>query len=723
MRTLLIDNYDSFTWNLFQLLGSVNQEEPEVVTNDVSWPNLDVSAFDNIVVSPGPGWPDRERDFGISRQAIQHSGLPVLGVCLGHQGIAQVFGGSVVHAPQAIHGRVRQVRHRGQDIFAGLPSPFAAVRYHSLMVAELPPALEAIAWTEDGVNMGIRHRSQPIWGVQFHPESVCSEHGRTILENFRRLSLERTPARRSRKPGAAEPRNAPVPVAEPRYRLHVRRLAVAPDAETVWNELCSDRVGAFWLDSSDAGRGRSRFSFLGDAAGPLAELVSYDVAIGLVRVQRRGELATYLRQTLLDYLDEQLRVRAVPLPDGLPFAFNLGYVGYLGYELKAETGGRPAHQAATPDASLIFADRMMVLDAQDGSCWLLCLSATESGEPAAADAAALAWLDATSARLADLAAAPARSMPRGVEPAPFGPTRLSPLRFRHDREGYLGRIEASLRSIRDGESYEVCLTNMAARRGPIDVERVYADLRRISPVPFAALLRFPGVSVLSASPERFLSIRADGIVESRPIKGTRARGTTTIEDELLRADLLNNEKDRAENLMIVDLVRNDLNRVCEIGSVHVPKIFEVETYEQVHQMVSTIEGRLRPGVSAVECVRAAFPGGSMTGAPKLRTMEIIDGLEEGARGVYAGALGWLGLSGAVDLSIVIRTIVATGSGVSFGVGGAVVALSDPVSEYEETLIKARAMVAALDGPARSSRDSPAPEQRAALCRQRQAGAA
>jgi para-aminobenzoate synthetase len=697
---ILIDNYDSFTYNLYQLLGEVNGRPPVVVRNDVDWSTVPIEDFDGVVISPGPGRPDRLRDFGVSARAIRESGLPILGVCLGHQGICHLAGGAVVPAPEPMHGRISLVHHTGEDIFVGLPSPFPVVRYHSLAVTALPDDLERIAWTDDGVVMAVRHRRDPIWGVQFHPESILSMHGRELLGNFRDLVIGHSPHRGAiedsrdrsstsvRAPMPA-PRRSPESSA---WRVDVRKLSVRPDPEKVYRELFAGGEHSFWLDSSSVIEGFSRFSFMGDGSGPLAEYVTYSTTDGVVSITRPDGGTERIAQPFFAYLDEQLRRRAIPAPADLPFDFNLGYVGYLGYELKAETGGQAAHEADAPDAAMLFADRAVALDHLDGSCYLLALS----GGTAAADAEAECWLDDMTDRLLTVSAcAPS---PEPAVPVATGMTDdavAHAVELRHDRDAYVRRIRECLDEISQGESYEICLTNTVRIQTAIDALRTYARLRAISPVPYGALLNFPDVAVLSASPERFLTIGVDGVVESKPIKGTRPRGATPAEDEAMRSDLLSQEKDRAENLMIVDLVRNDFNMVCEVGSVHVPRLFDVETYAPVHQLVSTIRGTLRPEKSAVDCVRAAFPGGSMTGAPKIRTMEIIDRLEEGPRGPYSGALGWFSLSGGADLSIVIRTLVATEGQVTFGVGGAIVALSDPDEEFEETVVKSRAMLTAL----------------------------
>ncbi|MEU9177982.1 aminodeoxychorismate synthase component I [Streptomyces sp. NPDC048550] len=706
MRTLLVDNYDSFTYNLFHYLTEVNGREPEVVRNDdPHWKITDLGGFDNVVVSPGPGTPRRAADFGVCAEIIERSPLPLLGVCLGHQGIGHVHGATVARAPEPRHGRTSPVLHDGTGLFAGLPSPMEVVRYHSLAVTDLPPELEATAWTADGILMGLRHRTRPMWGVQFHPESICSQYGIELLANFADLTRAhqanqahhtnhehhehhatgaRRPAAAPVAAAAAATDTAPAPAAEApvrRLRLVTRELPTRWSSETVYDQLFRGNDHAYWLDSSLPGGDRGRFSVMGDATGPLARVATADVWSGCVTVESAGGASELVAAPFLEWVDRDLRSLHTELPE-LPFDFALGWVGYLGYELKAECGGDLVHRSPVADATMVFADRALVFDHVGNTTHLLALAEGTAEESAAA---ADAWLIGTAERLTQLAGL---SLPAPRPTAPSGEIRL-----RHDRGAYLDLIDSCLEEIAAGETYEVCLTNMAEADARLDPWAAYRTLRRTSPAPFAALLQFGELSVLSTSPERFLRVTRDGLVESSPIKGTRPRGSTPQEEAELIADLLTDEKDRSENLMIVDLVRNDLGRCAVPGSVEAEELFRVETYATVHQLVSTVRARLRPELSAVDCVRAAFPGGSMTGAPKIRTMQIIDRLEAGPRGVYSGAIGYFSLSGAADLSIVIRTATVTADRVRYGVGGAVVALSDPAAEYEETAVKSAPLLA------------------------------
>ncbi len=685
MKTLLIDNHDSFTYNLFQLLAEVNGEEPTVVRNDeASWEELAELHFDNVVISAGPGRPDREADFGVCAQVIRDCDRPLLGVCLGHQGLGWVNGTAVAGAPEPMHGRISTVVHNGSPLFAGIPRAFEAVRYHSLCLTRpLSPALEPIAWTSDGVVMALEHRSRPQWGVQFHPEAVCTEYGRRLLENFRDQSARWGGRRRGHPlPNAwAEPAlecsGEDVPVA-PSLRLVVEKVDAKIDPELAFIELYGNSDSAFWLDSSGGGE-RGRFSFIGDASGPLAATVSYDLELGRVRVERRGRVELY-RESIFQFLKREIR-QLGQVDEQLPFDFDCGFVGYFGYELKAECGGEAAHRSPHPDAAFVFADRLVAFDHEEDCAYLLCLA--EPGEEKLVEH----WLESTRRRLA--------SLPEVEEPdaASNGSAEFELARG-HDR--YLADIEECKRLLREGESYEICLTNQIRAETDADPLGVYRRLRRLNPAPYSAFLRFGELAVLSSSPERFLRIEGDRRVEAKPIKGTMRRGVTPDEDAFLSAELRLDEKSRAENLMIADLLRNDLGKVCEVGTVDAPHLMQVETYETVHQLVSTIRGRLRDDLSAVDCVQACFPPGSMTGAPKERTMEIIDELEGEARGVYSGAIGYLGLGGGCDLSVVIRTIVVDGDSAGIGAGGAIVMQSDPDEEYREMLLKARAPMQAVD---------------------------
>ena len=419
---------------------------------------------------------------------------------------------------------------------------------------------------------------------------------------------------------------------------------------------------------------------MGAALGELGAEVRYNVRERRVSVTRAGNVEQ-LDETLFAYLARELARLHTASPK-LPFDLNGGFVGYLGYELKADCGAADAHRAELPDAFLLLADRIVAIDHEEGRTYVLALS----GSDGVADAER--WIAETAAMLEELAPLPE---PASSDHEPGAPQ----FELSRGRAHYMASIEACKRLLQAGESYEICLTNRITLAPQPDAFELYRVLRRVNPAPYSAFLRMREGAVLSSSPERYLRVRRDRSVEAKPIKGTTARHADPLADAAARDGLLKSAKDRAEHLMIVDLLRNDLGRVSQIGSVYVARLMDVESYERVHQMVSTIRGLLRDDVDLADLIRATFPGGSMTGAPKLRTMEIIDGLEDGARGVYSGALGYLALNGTADLSIVIRTLVATERAATIGSGGAIVMLSEAGDEHDEMLLKAQPLLDAV----------------------------
>ncbi|WP_445155939.1 aminodeoxychorismate synthase component I [Arthrobacter sp. Hor0625] len=479
--------------------------------------------------------------------------------------------------------------------------------------------------------------------------------------------------------------------------LRAERLEAVPDAARLFEELYGGSKHAVWLDSSLAEAGpfggapaprprgaeaaeRSRFSILADDGGSFGEAVRHRSRQSWVDL---GHAAVRVEGGFFRWLDGAWGSRALDAPEGYPCEFVLGWLGYLGYELKRETGGSDV-AAATDDACLIFAGRAVVLDHREGTVWLLALAG-----PDAAD-----WLAA--ARAAVVRAA----LPGESVLAPSGGAAALRFGARDTEAAYKAKIAAAQHEIAEGNSYEVCLTtSLAATAADLDPWPTYLALRRRNPAPFASYLRFPALTVASTSPERFLRIDADGGMRAEPIKGTRRRAADPGQDALLLADLESSTKDRAENIMIVDLLRNDLSHFAVPGSVTVSRLCAIESYATVHQMVSTIDARLRPGTPRAEAVAACFPAGSMTGAPKVSTMAILDRLEAAPRGVYSGAIGYFSLSGATDLAVAIRTLVVAstehGAELGLGVGGAITADSSPQEEYEEIRTKAFGVLSAL----------------------------
>jgi para-aminobenzoate synthetase len=692
VKTLLVDNHDSYTYNVFHLLAAASGEEPMVVNNDaVSWRVLTRMDFDAIVLSPGPGHPSRWHDFGVCSDILRHSEVPVFGICLGHQGIGNLLEGTVKRAPMAMHGRLSRVMHEGKGLFKGVPQGFSVVRYHSLAITTPPgPEGSIVAWSDDGVVMGVEHTKRPIWGVQFHPESISTEYGRKIAENFFELAAqhrregERPAGRATIAPSSA--RRAPAPQsAEPgELELRMRTIQGQAPTEHVYERLFADAETSFWLDSADAPTWLAQCSYMGTSAGSDRCAVTYDVDSGEIAVDRGGA-QTVEHKSIFDFLDRELKRIAIEPPEGVERGLVGGYVGYLGYELKADCGSTNVHSSDMPDAAMMLANRVVAVDHTKDLTYVFALCRGEDPE-------AELWLEAARDLIEAAIANPPPERPLAPPIDPGGHVSFQSGR---GRERYLADIAKSQAELLAGESYEVCLTDQFSTDASPEPFDLYRQLRRSNPSPFATFLRFGEYAVVSSSPERFLSVDRRRQVMARPIKGTISRVDDPAEDTARREELEGDEKTYAEHLMIVDLLRNDLGVVCDVDSVSVPDLMVVEPYATVHQMVSTIVGRLEDGRSAVDCVRATFPGGSMTGAPKERTMEIIDDLEEEARGVYSGSIGYFGADGSTDLNIVIRTIVMRPGRTTIGAGGAIVMQSDPQDEFDEILLKARAPMAAI----------------------------
>jgi para-aminobenzoate synthetase component I len=444
-----------------------------------------------------------------------------------------------------------------------------------------------------------------------------------------------------------------------RRRLLRHPIVGGVDPETAFRVLATDSEGRpggdlFWLDSGKHG----------------------------VHVLGSGERVLPARGEVLATLHAELQREPIELYRSYPGfdGFRLGLVGWIGYEVREETTQvRVTRHARHPESAFLRVDRALAIDVEAGTADLLALGDDWDGDLAA-------WRDDLVRRLATppVMSSPAVQASGDVE-----------VRWRDDEAAYVAKVRACLDAIREGETYQICLTTMAEVDGTFDEIASYLALRAASASHHGGFLRVGGTSLLSASPERFLEVDPDGLVRTRPIKGTRPRASIQVADEELATELAESDKERAENVMIVDLMRNDLSRVCEVGSVAVTSLLAVESYPAVHQLVSEVEGRLRAGLTAVDALGACFPAGSMTGAPKIRATQILDALETGPRGIYAGTFGFFGYDGQADLAMVIRSIVMDAGGASVGAGGGITALSIPDEEYAEMRLKARAPLAAL----------------------------
>ena len=465
-----------------------------------------------------------------------------------------------------------------------------------------------------------------------------------------------------------------------------------------------------FLDSATGATARSevhplgRYSFLSADPGFLIRCRNGHTEIGPPDGERRHEPGDPLVA-----VREILRPFAADAVSGLP-PFQGGAAGYVGYDYGSLLERLPASRhddLAVPEVLLGLYDWVIAWDHRLGTAWVISTGMPETGatrERRAKERLAMVWERLRRTAPRSTGRAPTAREPRPVS-APSYPVmgvengeRIG-LRSTFTHRGYLDAVARVREYIIAGDIFQANLSQRFQAVLALSPFDLYRRLRRRNPAPFAAYLDFGELTVLSASPERFLLLDEKGRhVETRPIKGTRPRGLGPMHDAALGRALSESDKDRAENVMIVDLLRNDLSRVCRAGTVRVPELFALEQHPTVHHLVSTVVGELEPDADAVALLQAAFPGGSITGAPKVRAMEIIAELEPTRRGVYCGSIGYISTSGAMDTSIVIRTYVALEGQVYFQAGGGIVADSDPELEYRETLDKARALIDTLATP-------------------------
>lgn len=808
-QLLFIDAFDSFTNNIVGLLErSLNAAITLVRIDDESVrTNLAqiVRQVDAVVVGPGPGHPANPEDVGLIDRLwdlVEEAGpmaVPVLGICLGFQSLCSKYGGVVRNLRMARHGLVREVEHCGGDIFSGVGF-LEATQYHSLYVdlggggrepgvswepTEQCPDLVPLAWdVKDDVNgpllMGVRHVEKPLWGVQFHPESICtSESGAAMIENWwlraRTWTAKAEKMARSQQHQHVNGLPPKVPYSAPAYApkadhhslLLARELSAAAGTEDIflrWGRHSAANISAtevvealglvkdevIVLDSQ--GHGTGRFSIVGVLTPGKTVKICYDA---YTRVMRYGtgwpmpsqsvqlESVDQIWPMLQDATDlhdpsrkgyhrtsasrasspgpEMARTgmdRYISghLPEDSPFWG--GFMGYVSYEAGLGTirvDLDPSCASGNPDINFAFVHRSIVIDHETEQIYIQSLLPGD-------------WLwildvgrtvDAAMSRIA--CGQPKLSTPSSASTGHSVREMLANAQLtRPTAEAYKAKVLQCQDALARGDSYELCLTDESEIRVPatdgLDPWLLYKQLRRNNPAPFGAYLRLSGATIVGSSPERFLRWTRRGRCQFRPIKGTVKKGPG-VTSEMAHA-ILGSSKERAENLMIVDLIRHDLAGVIGAENTWVPKLMVVEEYEKVYQLVSVVEGQMRQAEDeegelrggdpkGIDVLRASLPPGSMTGAPKKRSCEILRDLEHRPRGVYSGVLGYLDVGGGGDFSVVIRTAVRhddnpvdgrrrDSSDVwKVGAGGAVTIQSTAQGEFEEMETKASSVLDAL----------------------------
>lgn len=648
---LVVDNHGLTTRVLTHQLGAVH------IVTAAELAMLNLADYTHVVIGHGTEQIDLEPLYAIPD-------TPVLALGSGYQYLAALHGHTKTATAKPVYGRQVTHRHLAQGLFENLANPVELISYHAWRLTHVAPELfEVEATDDDGLVLAFRVHGTQHWGMHADPAAFQSTVGAEVLQNFLAMAPTRSVTTSCRSKPTLRGES---------YELYTREIAGELDTAATFSTLQDRASAVFWLDSAAAHLGQGDLSLMGTNAGALAQTIRWDVTTNTLEILS-GETVERIEADVLEYLADHAwePVTTTDMP-----GFNGGWVGYLGYEAKQATvdGHTNRWEAPTPDAYWIRPQAFIRYDHRSQTTTLCAYH-----DPTLLDVlqATLVWGATT-------------------QPEPGRHNTLEG-KWRFSSEAYEQRVAHIQDLLKTGVAAGICLTDTYSMDATgLDGLSLYLRLRAQNPAPYAAYLRFntfgDAIEILSASPEKYLSIDTAGTVESKPIKGTVARSDDPRADVEIAAQMASNPKIQSENLMIADVLRDDLAAVTNAGSIKVPKLMAVESFATVHQLVTTVTGQLLPGVSAAEALRAVFPGGSMTGAPKHISLTTLDELEAGPRGIYSGAIGWIGDDNTAEFNVVIRSIVIADHQLTIGAGGAVVIDSDPAAEEQEKHLKARAQL-------------------------------
>jgi len=650
-KLLIIDNYDSFTYNLTAIVKQKIGEDNVVIMKNDEITSVDaLKNFHAIIISPGPGSVEIERDFGVCKEIIQKAEIPLLGICLGHQGIGYYYGAKIRKLNQPAHGIYEKIKHCNTGLFEGVRQNINVVRYHSLELYDVPEdVFDICAETESGVIMAIKHKQKPFYGIQFHPESILTTEGKKLIHNF---LIE----------ASFDLVHLDVPLIErSRYTkdLSYHKQPLEMDFVELCEKVYRQNKDIIIRDSCEY----SRYSYL-----------MFKEKSGFIGICERDGVLYENQDNQLIKADTDINTIIEAhtnqfFDNNIQFEFTGGLFGFFGYEYGN------TRKIADTTMYLFKINNFVVYDSYTKEIYIV----STSGELSRLTDEVKNYLT--------------NSIAKDNIVAINGERKKLDFDFFKDKSQYLKDIDTCKESLVNGDSYEICLTNKITLKEKIsDPFRVYKTLRKNNHSPFMSYIEFDDKTIISCSPERFMKINDNRIVEVSPIKGTTLRDADEKRNLENKKHLVNSDKEVSENLMIVDLMRNDLNISCYPGSVASPRLMYVETFASVNQLISDVRGLIKKGVSNYEVFNNAFPPGSMTGAPKIRSMEILEDIEQIDRGIYAGCIGFFSNNGICDMSVTIRTLVIEPDKVSIGCGGAITYKSDNEEEFLEINIKANAII-------------------------------